>query len=243
MYTINGHTIELVAHRGANGLAPENTRAAVEQCLKFGVDVIELDVQRSLDGTLYNFHDRSLNRTTNGSGSLFLRHSRYIDALDAGSWFSHDFAGERVPKIQDLIHEFRGKLRFYLDIKSGSLRKIASMIRASGIADETFVWFANPKREKRFRRIAPDVALKVNVRTPEDITRIALPRGARIVEISTDNLSSEIVAEAHSNNLKVMVNDLHGDHADYRNMVDLKVDMINLDRPERFADFVTKADG
>lgn len=243
MYTIDGHTIQLVAHRGANGLAPENTRAAVEQCLNFGVDVIELDVQRSLDGTLYNFHDRSLNRTTNGSGHLYLRHSRYIDTLDAGSWFSQDFANEHVPRVQDLIYEFRGRLRFYLDIKSGSLQKIASMIRESGITEETFVWFSNPKREKRFRKIAPDVAVKVNVSIPDDITLKALPRGARIVEIATDNLSPEIVAESHRNGLKVMVNDTRGRHTDYRKMVDLKVDMINLDRPEQFADFATRANG
>lgn len=241
MYTINGHTIELVAHRGANGLAPENTRAAVEKCLDLGVDVIELDVQRSVDGELYNFHDRTLDRTTNGNGSLFFRHSKYVDTLDAGSWFSEQFAGEPVPKIRDLIVEFRGKLRFYLDIKSGSLRKIATLLRSSGIAEDTFVWFSSEKGERRFHRIAPEVALKVNVRSAEDIVSRALPRGARIVEISTDRLTPEIVEASHQNGLKVMVNDQHGNYDDYRKMVELQVDMINLDRPERFAEFASNA--
>ncbi len=93
MRIISTRDIELVTHRGVNGLAPENTRSAVAKCLDFYVDVIELDVRRTLDGVLYNLHDSTLDRTTDGSGALSFRPAAYVDRLDAGAW---SFPSSRV---------------------------------------------------------------------------------------------------------------------------------------------------
>ena len=234
----DSRTIEVVAHRGANGVAPENTRAAVARCLDFGVDVIELDVRSSLDGELYNLHDATLDRTTDGRGPARFRRAAYIDRLDAGSWFAPEFAGERVPRIRDLIEEFRGRMKFFLDIKSGSLRRIVRIIREMGIAGDTFVWFADPLKERRFRRRAPEVALKVNVASPGEIASKALPRGARLVECGTASLSEELVAEAHRNGLRVMANCGAAGEEAFERVIAAGADLVNLDRPQDFARFV-----
>lgn len=236
-------TIEVVAHRGANGVAPENTRAAVARCLDFGVDVIELDVRRSLDGVLYNLHDATLDRTTNGGGLASLRTSGYIDGLDAGGWFSSEFVGERVPRIRDVVEEFRGRMKFFLDIKSGSLRKIVRCIREAGISDDVFVWFANPLKERRFRRLAPDIAIKVNVAKPQEIEEKALPRGARVVEVGMGSLNAELVAEAHRHGLRVMANCGRAGEEAFARIVESGVNMVNLDRPQDFAAFVRANEG
>ena len=60
--------IEIVVHRGANRLAPENTMAAMRQVIDHGADYIEIDVAESSDGVFYCFHDRTLRRTTDGEG-------------------------------------------------------------------------------------------------------------------------------------------------------------------------------
>lgn len=81
------HPIEVVVHRGANHLAPENTYAAAARAIVLGVDYIEIDVHRSWDGVRYLMHDMTLGRTTDGWGFIFLHTSAYLDGLDAGSWF------------------------------------------------------------------------------------------------------------------------------------------------------------
>jgi len=77
--------MEIVVHRGANDVAPENTMASAQACIDLGADYVEIDVWRSLDGVHYIMHDPKLDRTTNGRGLIALRTSRYIDRLDAGS--------------------------------------------------------------------------------------------------------------------------------------------------------------
>ena len=64
------NSIEIVVHRGANALAPENTIASTDSALKYGAKWIELDVRKSKDGVLFNLHDETLDRTTNGKGKL-----------------------------------------------------------------------------------------------------------------------------------------------------------------------------
>lgn len=61
---------KIVAHRGANKFAPENTFAAADLALAQGADYIELDVRESADGVLYVHHDETLDRTTNGTGHI-----------------------------------------------------------------------------------------------------------------------------------------------------------------------------
>ena len=85
----------IVCHRGANRLAPENTYASAKKAIEFNAAYVEVDVRRSKDGVYYNLHDRSLDRTTNGTGLVSETESKVIDTLDAGAWFGHEFAGER----------------------------------------------------------------------------------------------------------------------------------------------------
>ncbi|MEU2789178.1 glycerophosphodiester phosphodiesterase family protein [Streptomyces sp. NPDC007100] len=105
------HKVVTIAHRGASAYAPENTLAAVDAAADLGITWVENDVQRTKDGELVILHDTSLARTTNveqvfpgrapwNVGDFTLKE---IEQLDAGSWFSPKFAGERVPTLEDYM--------------------------------------------------------------------------------------------------------------------------------------------
>ncbi len=99
----------VVAHRGLLLHAPENTLANFRACLELRLG-FEFDVQRTKDVELVCVHDDTLNRTTNGTGSVSKRTLAEIRTLDAGSWFDPKFAGERVPTIDEvlrLVAEYR----------------------------------------------------------------------------------------------------------------------------------------
>lgn len=91
--------IEVVVHRGANHLAPENTVASAYAALEHGATWIELDVRKSKDGVLYNLHDETLDRTTNGQGALADMNSDEVDKLDAGSWFGKNMPAHVSPHL------------------------------------------------------------------------------------------------------------------------------------------------
>lgn len=107
-------------HRGASGHAPENTIAAFREALEAGATWIEFDVQLTADGEVIVLHDTYLERTTDlkqrvRPSTLTLAE---LKKLDAGSWFGPGFAGERIPTLDEVLEEFKGKLGFNVEIKS-----------------------------------------------------------------------------------------------------------------------------
>jgi glycerophosphoryl diester phosphodiesterase len=103
--------VEVIAHRGSSGAAPENTLAAVRLAIAQKSDVVENDIQRTRDGELVIMHDLTLARTTDVEQVFPDRapwHVRdftlaEIKQLDAGSWFAPEFAGERVPTLAEWV--------------------------------------------------------------------------------------------------------------------------------------------
>ena len=85
--------VAVIAHRGYSKVAPENTLAAFRAALAADADIIELDVHMTRDDHLVVMHDGSVERTTNGEGDIADFTLAEIKALDAGGWFSPEFAG------------------------------------------------------------------------------------------------------------------------------------------------------
>lgn len=110
-----------VAHRGASGHAPENTMAAFHKAFEMKADYIEIDVQMTKDGELIAIHDTTVNRTTNGTGHVGDFTLEEIRELDAGSWFSDAYAGEKIPTFEEILDEFRGKIGILIELKSPEL--------------------------------------------------------------------------------------------------------------------------
>lgn len=95
----------VISHRGAAALAPENTLAAMRIAFAQGVDFVEVDLQLTSDGVPVLMHDPTLDRTTTGSGLVSEHTLAEIQALDAGSWFAHAYAGEQVPTLEQFLDE------------------------------------------------------------------------------------------------------------------------------------------
>ncbi len=91
--------IPLIGHRGAAALAPENTLASLLKAKQLGLNWIEFDVMLSKDGVPVVIHDATLKRTTNGSGRVSAKTWAQLEILDAGAWFSSDYVGEKIPRL------------------------------------------------------------------------------------------------------------------------------------------------
>jgi len=109
---------KIIGHKGAAGYAPENTLSSLQVALDMGVDMIEIDVHMTKDGEVVVFHDEEVSRTTNGKGKIHEMTLAEVKELDAGSWFSPDFAGEKIPTLREAIELVHGKADILIDIKS-----------------------------------------------------------------------------------------------------------------------------
>ena len=99
----NKNNIYVAAHRGWSEKYPENTMIAYRKAAELCVDQIEIDVRVSKDGQLVIIHDATVDRTTNGSGRVDSMTLEELRALDAGSWKGEEFAGEKIPTLDEFI--------------------------------------------------------------------------------------------------------------------------------------------
>ncbi|MGN6682986.1 MAG: glycerophosphodiester phosphodiesterase [Devosia sp.] len=93
----------VIAHRGHTVGAPEQTLLAYRRAIELGAEMIEADLRFSRDGVGVMLHDARLDRTTDGHGLVSDMDWADIARLDAGSWFSRETAGLRVPRLEELF--------------------------------------------------------------------------------------------------------------------------------------------
>ncbi len=143
-------------HRGAMAYAPMNTAAAFQRAIDLGAHGAELDVQLSRDGRLVIVHDATVDATTNGSGAVADLTLAELKALDAGSWFGAEFAGETIPTLDEVFARFGSELLINVEIKpprddSGALeRAVADCIAARDMTERVIVSSFDPGALRRF---------------------------------------------------------------------------------------------
>ena len=111
--------IYVVAHCGAIDTHPENTIAAFEEEIRLGAHMIEFDVRMTKDKKLVIMHDKTVDRTTNGSGVVSDFTLEKSKSLDAGSWKSKEFAGEKVPTFKEALAVMPPDIWLNIHLKGG----------------------------------------------------------------------------------------------------------------------------
>jgi glycerophosphoryl diester phosphodiesterase len=150
-----------VAHRGYSAVAPENTLPAFAAAVRGGATHVEFDVRTTVDGVPVVIHDRTLDRTTSGSGFVWEADSSAIRSLDAGSWFSPGFAGVRVPTLAETLDLLGGGPEILLEIKPPAthdeVKAIVAQVAERGLLSRTIIQSFDPDVVRRAYETAPDV--------------------------------------------------------------------------------------
>lgn len=107
------------AHRGDSRHAPENTVPAFRLAVEKGAHMIEFDVAATADGHLVLMHDATVDRTTDGMGRVDALNFEAVRALDAGGWFSPDFAGVKVPTLSEALAAIPENILCNIHLKGG----------------------------------------------------------------------------------------------------------------------------
>jgi glycerophosphoryl diester phosphodiesterase len=129
-----------VAHRGFSSSAPENTLAAYVMAIEHSPDFVECDVRRTKDRKIIICHDAAVDRTTNGSGKIADMTLAELRELDAGSWFGPQFAGEKLPTLEEYLDLLKGKCGPQIELKEEGLEEdVVAMIQERGMSDETMI--------------------------------------------------------------------------------------------------------
>ncbi|MBN2356169.1 hypothetical protein JXO59_08650, partial [candidate division KSB1 bacterium] len=157
----------IIAHRGASGLAPENTMAAFVRAIEIGADYFELDVRVSNDDSLMLMHDDTINRTTSGSGAIAGLTYEQLRTYDAGSWFSLAFAGEKIPTLAealDLALAAPYPVGVVIEIKavtSTIVQKVITAVQQRNMQDRVIISSFNFNQIATSKQIDPSIPVQL----------------------------------------------------------------------------------
>ena len=200
----------VIAHRGASGHAPENTLAAFKRAVGLGATFIETDLQLTRDSRFVAMHDGTVNRTTNGQGKVHDMTMAELRRLDAGSWFGSEFAGERIPTLDEIL-EFSKKhdVVFYLELKPGGSwggeHALVGALRESGEIPRAVVISFDADILARLRQIEPTLmtGLLYDGQIEEPLKK-ALEVGARQLAVRSDLVTPALLKDARERDLQVV---------------------------------------
>lgn len=235
-------TPEIIAHRGFSARAPENTLVSLEAAIEAGAESVEFDLHTAACGTPVLFHDAMLGRTTNGVGPLRRRPLAHLKALDAGSWFGPEFAGERIPTQDEALANLKGRIyRVYQDIKGyreiEDLDRMVTIARERDMADHTVFTSSDWVVMNRLRRFAPEIQRAYLVEGPdtlkEAVDRAVLDQGSILnVGMAVALGAPDSIEEAIGEGVEVMVWTLN-DEGEAAQAVEMGIARIVTDEVDR----------
>ena len=208
----------VVGHRGAGGefaqIAPENSLAAIRAALWMGQDGVELDVRHTADDQLVVMHDGSVDRTTDGTGSVSGMTLSAVTAMKLkGENGSHvvyggDFSCERVPSLAEAFALTKDRLFVDLDTKTDRIDLVVAAIVAAGVIDQVFVSVPDPTSAAKARALNPLIRVQIRATGPEHVAaalKLFPERPPEVVEIPSTAVET-LAPLAHKVGAKVFTN-------------------------------------
>jgi glycerophosphoryl diester phosphodiesterase len=255
-----GRRVGNVAHMGASLQAPENTLAAMQEAIAKRANFVGIDVRRTKDNRLVVLHDNRLRRTTNVE-RVFPRRASWpigrftlaqVRRLDAGSWKSPSYAGERIPTLRRVLRELRpSRTGVFLEIKQPHLYG-----RVNGIGDQVIRairkytgWLRPGRANKRlvvqafndgFLRSFANRYDRVGISTLGGARKLrAYSRWAEQINVNQTKVNRNLVRRAHNLGLRVTTFVVNRRPA-MRKVIRAGVDAVSTDRPERLYQVLRK---
>jgi glycerophosphoryl diester phosphodiesterase len=205
----------IIAHRAGMRHAPENTLAALEIAVRQKADYAEIDVQRTLDGTIVLVHDRDLMKLARDPRRITQTTYQDLSGVDIGSLFHQDFKGEPLARLSDFLSAAKGRIRLLIELKYYGeddllAGETVKLVRQAGKDKEVQIMSLELKAVRQIQRLAPQITVGYLVAAGLgnlarlDVSFLAVPTG---------QATGRLVREAHANGLEVYawtVNDIDG---------------------------------
>jgi len=155
----SGRKLKVIAHRGASDLAPENTLASVELAWRLGADAVEVDVHLTPDGRIVAIHDETTDRTAGVHLEVAATPSSRLRQLDVGRHKHPQFAGQRIPYLEEVLQTVPPGRQLFVEIKCGPaiLPPLATMIAGSGKRSQIVLLGFDLPTIRAAKKLMPDV--------------------------------------------------------------------------------------
>lgn len=226
--------VKVIAHRGYSSQFPENTLAAFQGACELGVDYIETDVQLTKDGVLVLFHDTGLNRITGVEGNVIDYTYEELCTMDAGSWFGAEFAGEKIPTLEEALTYLQGEeCHIYLELKDigavdGFAEKVLTTVADYGMLDRCVFASFNYEYLRTIKATEENAQILYN--TVSDKLSLVEEYPAEYYGLYLESVSADLVRMVHEAGSSAFVWTVDAPEA-MKNVIELGVDGICTNKP------------
>jgi len=232
---INGQEKILnIGHRGAMGYEPENTLASIKKAIDLGADGFEVDVFRCLTGEIVLFHDKELNKLTNGEGLI---EKKTLSELKKLNVLGSD---HKIPTLKEVLNIIDKQVFVNIELKGkntakATLELLEEFINQKKICSQNILFSSfNWVELEKLRELNSNV--KIALLTENDpLLAIEKAKTLKAVAINPNyrDLNKKNIKIIHENNLKIYTWTVNN-KSDIKKMKLLKVDGIITDFPDRF---------
>lgn len=229
---------EIIAHRGASYLAPENTVSSVKLGYALDADAVEVDIHLSADKRLMVSHDKDTRRTAGGDSMVIaFTHSDELRKLDVGSWKDQKFRGEKMPFLEEVLAEVPEGKKLVIELKSSAeaVPYLQQLIEESGLQEQLLLISFNKDaiiRAKQHMPAIPAYWLLHNYRqhSLDEAIRIAQENGLEGLDVHYKLVDEAFMQQMQEAGLEVYVYTVN-DPAEAKRLQALGVKGITTDRP------------
>jgi len=236
--------LEYIAHRGASHTAPENTLAAVDLAWQIGADAVEVDIHMTRDNKIVVIHDNTTERTTGVDLEVKETDSAELRQLDAGSWKSSKYAGEKIPFLHEVLASLPSGRRLFIEVKCSSevIPFLKHDIAASGKSAQLVIICFDLETISQCKAQIPKIQCYWLHGSQENETgdgflphdmgwvKVAYDKGLDGLDIHYGGVTKEFVAEAHSYGQKLYIWTVN-EPSEALRLESLGVSGITTDRP------------
>lgn len=226
--------VQVMAHRGAAGQAPENTRPALQRCAEDYIEWAEVDVRRTADGRHVLAHDAELTGAGGARKAVASSTLTQLSTLDVGGVFAVRYSGQRMLTLAEALDASKGRLNLYLDCKAVDAELLAKEILSASMERQVVV-YDSLANLKRIDAAAPGrLALMAKWHPADGLGDWMTTNRLAAVEIDADEVSNEAVSALHARGVKVQAKVLASQDRPevWERMARAGVDWLQTDLPE-----------
>ena len=220
-------SISITGHRGAAGLAPENTLAAFSIAQSLGCHAVEFDVRLTRDGKLAVIHDADLSRTTEGTGLVSAFNMSELKLLNAGN-------GETIPELVEVFDLLQQTdMIFQIELKGpGTEAVVPDAIKHAGLAHRIRITSFNHDRVLEVKNAVPDVMCGYLLDAIPEDPEVFAQSPVDSLHIWQEACNTEVVSAIHREGKQVAAMGKIESETMIMHLIELGVDIIGSDRPD-----------
>jgi len=224
--------VEIIAHRGASGAAPENTMASFQRAIVDKADWIELDVQENADDVIVVAHDSDFMKVARSDLKVWDATNESLRNLDIGGWYAPEYSNQRVPTLRQALELAKDKLGVVIELKYyGHDRNLESqvvdIVEQTGMESDIMVMSLKNDGLRKVAALRPAWTRGLlNTASIGDLTRLDLD----FLALNSRAASLAMINRAHKQEMKVYVWTIN-DPVQMSVMMSRGVDGIITDEP------------